>query len=209
MTVREKLRVAVEVLGGRQRPVSRAEIVAYFREHFSEVAEGSILPADYCVNLRPGRSWDLRRGFADQTYFLYSVGRGLYQIYDPLAHSLLQERSSPPSYETPTGRTAPAEADRARRSQAAQTARRSKAAAPHAFESYLLLAILFCLVLAGVAAVLSLAVLGFGLAWSAGTPQFVFALAIWVGWFTFLGIRAVRRRHNQRPQPTKPLGPPR
>jgi hypothetical protein len=86
MTVREKLKEAVEALGGRHRPVRTREIVAYFREHFPEVAESGILPADHCINLVGGRRWDREMGLPRNFYFLHRTEPGKYEIYDPSKH---------------------------------------------------------------------------------------------------------------------------
>lgn len=86
MTIPEKLREAVEAVGGRHSPVARREIIRYFKQHFPEVAEGSILPADHCINLVRGRKWDRDMGLPSEHYFLHSPRPGYYEIYDPVKH---------------------------------------------------------------------------------------------------------------------------
>ena len=54
-----------------------SELVEKMGEDYPGVAEGSILPADYCVNKISNA------GLSDDEYFLYWIDRGLYRIFDP------------------------------------------------------------------------------------------------------------------------------
>jgi len=48
------------------------------KKEYPEVSEGSILPADYCVNTKSGGGVVL-----DEERFLFQVERGKYRIYNP------------------------------------------------------------------------------------------------------------------------------